>query len=101
MRRSGLSALSCLFAWVTMAAVMCACGGPVPGPKPTQRCQFTTDSVSPRISPLIEIQPPGSKAARTITTAAGLTCGTVLSVAQNGAADSAFGTQARCQLRQE
>lgn len=57
--------------------------------------------MNPALSPLIEVQPPGSAAARTITTAVGLKCHTILSVAKKGAADSKFGTEARCQLRQD
>ena len=93
--------LRLLAAFAVIAGMMCACGGHAQTSHTQRPCRFTADSVSARLSPLIQVQPQGSGTTRTITAAARMPCHTVLSVAQSGAADSKFGRQARCQLRQD
>jgi hypothetical protein len=102
---------------IAPAAVVVLCACSVPGstqPTPsrtgtatssrtatsTAECPFTADTVTPTLSPLIEAQPPGSVSGHAITAIAHLTCGTTLTVADQGTADLRFGAAAVCQLVQ-
>jgi hypothetical protein len=63
-------------------------------------CPFTTDFVSPSTAPLINVQSPGG-AATAVTAQTTVTCASVVTVDQKGAANVAFGGTAACQLTQD
>jgi hypothetical protein len=67
---------------------------------PASPCPFTADFVSPSTAPLINVQPPGGAAAA-VTNQMPITCASVITVDQRGAANVVFGSTAACQLTQD
>jgi hypothetical protein len=103
-----------LLVLLAVMSVVNACGGGAktkatspassatsPSPSRSSSCQFQRDFVTPTLAPLIQVQPPGAVSPTAITQRGHLPCSTVLRVAQLGAADSAFGNTALCQLTQD
>jgi hypothetical protein len=67
---------------------------------PASPCPFTADFVSPSTTPLINVQPPGG-AATAVAAQTTVTCASVVTVDQRGAANVDFSGTAACQLTQD
>jgi len=107
--------LSRVLVGLAVLAMLCSCSGPASTSSHTQSpstsqsstpsqssspspCQADTDSVTPGLSPLIQILPESAARPSTITARVRLACGTTLNVTRDGSAITRFGAVAACQL---
>jgi hypothetical protein len=60
-------------------------------------CRFSSDSVAAQVSPLVELQPPGSSQ-REVTSMVRMACDSTVTVGSNGAAKLTFGANIICQV---